>query len=299
MGLTIEQAIKSLTPLLEKEKLSIFVGSGASVDSGLPTWDGLIDLYIDICEQCNNDLPKDVQFTEIINDARMHKNRDLIRTVSVLKHELKELKSKNYNFDRYWKSELELKFGGAEPNDFHKMIVGTDYKYILTTNYDNLLEKTAKELKFSYLNFRSYSFKESDRIAQSLYENTPGIIHVHGTTSDISIDEFVLTSRDYYEIKKNNPGFRLVLQNIFLTYSILFYGYGGSDPHLEELLEELNYFFNSSPRLPQYFIVLQKSKVDQILKRYKNINRTQIIEIEDFKEGLELLSRLREIAPRK
>ena len=52
--LTAADASRILGGLLSEGKLSIFAGSGVSVDSGLPQWDGFIDKYITICEMLDH-----------------------------------------------------------------------------------------------------------------------------------------------------------------------------------------------------------------------------------------------------
>ena len=53
--LTLEQGIKVLSEELQNERLIAFVGSGISVDSGLPTWDGFLDSFIGFCRQTKKD----------------------------------------------------------------------------------------------------------------------------------------------------------------------------------------------------------------------------------------------------
>lgn len=56
MQLTMTEALPIMEKLLSERKLSIFAGSGISVDSNLPAWDGFIDRYIEICEELNASL---------------------------------------------------------------------------------------------------------------------------------------------------------------------------------------------------------------------------------------------------
>ena len=82
--LTVANTSRILEGLLAEGKLSIFAGSGVSVDSGLPKWDGFIDKYISICEMLNQSIPDDLKFTKIIEDAKIHKGKDLIGRISVM-----------------------------------------------------------------------------------------------------------------------------------------------------------------------------------------------------------------------
>ena len=63
------EALPIMKRILSEGKLSIFAGSGISVDSGLPTWDGFVDKYINICMKLNNGIDSSLQFEDIINVA--------------------------------------------------------------------------------------------------------------------------------------------------------------------------------------------------------------------------------------
>lgn len=95
MELEPSKALKIMKELLAKGRLSLFAGSGISVDSGLPTWDGFIDDYINACEKLNDTLKdsKDqeyLRFDDIIEDAKAQKDKDLLSTISALKEKVKE-----------------------------------------------------------------------------------------------------------------------------------------------------------------------------------------------------------------
>ena len=50
MLIDLDKGIKILSEKLAKQELIIFVGSGISVDSGLPTWEGFLEKFIDMAE---------------------------------------------------------------------------------------------------------------------------------------------------------------------------------------------------------------------------------------------------------
>ena len=168
MQLTMTEALPIMKGLLSERKLSIFAGSGISVDSKLPAWDGFIDKYIEICEELNDSLDPSLQFTDIIADARTSKNRDLISTITALKDKVKECKDHGINTD-FCDDELNALFYAAIPNEYHEHIISTDYKHIITTNYDSLLEKAAKKLGYKALLTRSYSYTEQQNLSIAVY----------------------------------------------------------------------------------------------------------------------------------
>ena len=243
MHLTTSQALPIMKKLLKKGKLSLFAGSGISVPSGLPTWDGFIDKYIEICDALNKSLPDSMKFTDIIVDSKSHKSKNMIETITALKDKVKECKQRGINTD-FCENKLNQLFYAASPNKYHQLIISTNYRHIITTNYDSLLEKAAEELNYYDLLTSSYSYTEQQNLSIALYSGKTAIIHAHGKITDIKLDQFVLTKDDYLSIMKHNQGFRLIINSIFLTSSVLFVGYGGSDPHFEDIISDLNMTLN-------------------------------------------------------
>ena len=92
----------------------------------------------------------------------------------------------------------------------------------------------------------------------------------------------------------------MALQTLFFSNSVLFVGYGGSDPHFEDFMEDIAHSLNwsTNDKLPRAFLALQKDKVGEVLNKYKGRLRTDIIELDTYEETTKLLKRLQLIAPR-
>lgn len=298
--LSVTDALPIMRQLLDEGKLSIFAGSGISVDSGLPAWDGFIDEYIKICKRLNQIIPDRMKFSDIIEDAEKNKGKDLIGTVTVLKDKVRECKNKGVNTD-FCDDKLNSLFYAAEPNPYHKMIVSTNYRHIITSNYDSLLEKAAEDAGYYELLTRSYSYTEQQNLSIAVYAGKTAIIHAHGKIADIKLDQFVLTKDDYLSIMKHNPGFRLIINSIFLTSSVLFTGYGGSDPHFEDIISDLNMTLNwssDSEELPRSYIMLRKDKVSPIREFLNDKYRVEIIVFDDYDQMKSFLNELAKHCPR-
>jgi len=306
--LNLDDGIERISNEMKKRRLIVFVGSGISIPdpSNLPDWDGFITEFIHLCKTIGRLLPQEVQvtFNNLLSDAESRKTRDPLKVASVLRDHLKDLdKNRTINvnlqqrFER-WFSEL---FASRDPNKYHELIASTDFPYILTSNYDTLIEKAFENSEsFSDLSLQSYSFVEADSIAAALFSKDFAIIHVHGVFSSVSLDNIVFTSEDYTKmLRRRYPGFTMCMQNLFSNYSTLFIGYGGSDPHLEDLLEEQAFNMNYSNRqLPQNYLVSLANKTDKVIENYKRKRRTEIIAINDYSDYEVLLHRLAALHPR-
>ena len=300
MQYKMTEALPIMKRILSEGKLSIFAGSGISVDSGLPTWDGFVDKYINICMKLNNGIDSSLQFEDIISDANKSKGKNLISTISALKGKIKEIENRGVNTD-FCADELNSLFYTVEPCEYHKYIVSTNYRHIITTNYDSLLEKAAEAEGYWSLLTRSYSYCDQQNLSIAIYSGKTAIIHAHGKISDIKLDQFVLTEDDYRSIMKHNPGFRLIINSIFLTNSVLFVGYGGSDPHFEDIISDLNMTLNwgnAGDDLPRCYIMLRKDKVTPIREFLNDKHRVDIITFDDYSQMKEFLKDLADAYPR-
>jgi len=302
MKLSVTTATSELGLMAERQKLVVFVGSGISVPSGLPTWDQMLLNFIEFCRDLQRHLPDPDRFDDLLADAEAQKDKYPARVASVLKRRLQEIQAEDvanvYGFFQDW---FRDSLSGGQPNDYHKSLVSTAYPVILTTNYDNLLERAASDVGFTELRLNSFTFIEADKVAAALYEHRPSIIHVHGDMNRVALGDFIFTAEDYLQIKRNHPGFTMALQSIFLNYSVLFVGYGGSDPHLEDFMEEISYFlqWSSLKTLPKYYLTLLKGKAGAVLDKYKKLLRTNLVLLDSYEQTQELLDGIQSAAPRR
>ncbi len=307
--LNLDEGIEKLSSEMKKRRLVVFVGSGISIPppSNLPDWDGFVTEFIQFCKSIGRLLPHDVKdtFSNPFLDAESRKAKDPLKVASVLRDYLKYLdKNRTINvnlqqrFDR-WFSKL---FVSRSPNSYHELIASANFPYILTSNYDTLIEKAFENSEFfSDLPLQSYSFVEADAIAAALFSADFAIIHTHGVFSNVSFENIVFTSEDYIKmLRRRYLGFIMFMQNLFSNCSTLFIGYGASDPHLDDLLEEQAFHmnYNINKRLPQNFLVSLAGKADRVMENYKKMRGTEIITINDYDDYEVLLQCLAERHPR-
>ena len=100
---------------------------------------------------------------------------------------------------------------------------------------------------------------------------------------------------------KHNPGFRLIINSVFLTSSVLFTGYGGSDPHFEDIISDLNITLNwssNNAELPRSYIMLRKDKLSPIREFLNDKFRVEIIAFNDYEQMKNFLKDLAKACPR-
>lgn len=299
---TVAEALPELQQLLRAKRLVLFAGSGISVDppASLPTWDGLLDKFIDWCGVLQPALPTDMRFEKLLLEARDHTQRRPVQVASALKDQLLEVERRqSRNLQNAFANWLIQTLTG-KPNAYHHAIAKTDYPLILTSNYDGLIEAAALENNLWQLHMTTYSYKDPDKVAAAMYVDEPAVVHIHGQLPDVALGDIVFTQKDYTRIRRDHPGFTTILHTVFIKYSSLFVGYGGSDPHLEQLLEDSAHYLKNStaPNLPQAYLVLRSDKVNAVLERYKMAFRTNIITVDKYEDALGLLESLQAGCPR-
>jgi SIR2-like domain len=308
--LTLTEGIEILKRELSRERLIVFVGSGMSMSepSKLPDWDSFIKSFIRHCKRIFDLLPPNAKesYIDLIKDAEIRSSERPIQVASVLNDTLKELdknKTLNINIEDSYKNWFIETFAGKPYNPNHKLITSINFPYILTSNYDMLLEKALEDFpEFESLSLKSYTFSEAEKIAASLFTKEFAIIHMHGKFQNIALDEIVFTSEDYSKmLRRSYPGFTMSIMNLFSNYSTLFIGYGGSDPHLEDVLEEqaFNLHYANNSGLPQNYMIALRSKVGEIYSKHKHKRRTRIIAIDSYNDYEVLLKSLQKDYPRK
>jgi hypothetical protein len=307
--LNLNEGIEKLSSEMKKRRLIVFVGSGISIPppSNLPDWDGFVTEFIQLCKSIGRLLPLEVKVTynNLLLDAESIMAKDPLKVASVLRDFLKDLdknRTVNVNLQQRcerWFSEF---FASRSPNSYHELIASTNFPYILTSNYDTLIEKAFENSNFySDLSLQSHSFDEADVIAAALFSKDFAIIHIYGVFSSVSLENIVFTSEDYTKmLRRKYPGFTMCMQNLFSNYSTLFIGCGGIDSHLEDLFEEqaFNMNYNKNKRLPQNFLVSLAGKADRVMENYHKKRNTEIITINDYDDYEFLLQRLAERHPR-
>ena len=269
-----EYFVAEISKKIFSRKCDLFVGSGISSESNVPSWCELLrPLAKNIGIEINNndDLPMIAQY--IVNSNSGNKN--VIYNLIVDKY------GKKYPLNRY-----------------HNAIAGFGINTVWTTNYDLLLEDC-----FDPRNPRK--IRRDNDLSKPSYTNDIEIIKIHGS-ADGDMDDVVLTKQEYDEVLFNKPVIAQRLRDSFIQRSFLFIGYGYRDPDIRRLMIEAAK--QSSQSSQDHYIILTKptqgsketkTAFEQRRKRFdlwvKELNRIGIRELV-VKDYDELEDVLKEIA---
>lgn len=183
-----------------RDRLVIFVGAGTSIPSGMPSWSEAVDK---ILKYLGNSIDE-ADFLKIpqyyYNEYGKNNYVDLMRRI--------------------------FKYGNnLYPRAIHHKILKFRTKYIITTNYDHLLEQalTDENQIFDVISHdKELAYGTADR----------KLIKMHG---DFEHDNFVLKEDDYLHYSHS---FRLLethIKSLIAGNVVLFLGYSFSDPDLKQI----------------------------------------------------------------
>lgn len=208
----------------QDNKLVLFIGAGFSKFSEtelvkIPTWSELIS---DLKDELG--LPDETDFLKIA-----------------------QLYYLKYGENSYVKK-VKATIRDLDPSPFHKALFELNPHYIITTNWDGLLEKTAQDIGLAY------DLVSSDvDLAQSYLDKK--IIKMHG---DFRKNNFVFKEDDYLQYSQNFPLIENFIKGIFSTSTVLFLGYSYSDYDLKQIVSWVTTISKATPR--KY--LLQKNNDD-------------------------------------
>ena len=190
-------------------RLVIFVGAGTSIPSGFPSWSQAID-----------------EMRERMDDSKDDANKNEVKNsddfLKIPQYYYNEHGKNNYValMRKIFKHQKNL-----SPHEIHKKILKFRVKYIITTNYDNLLKKAADNNQ----QLIDVAAQDSD-LAYGIADKK--IIKMHG---DFDHDNFVLKEDDYLSYSEH---FRLIetyIKALIAGNVVLFLGYSFSDPDLKQI----------------------------------------------------------------
>ncbi|MFX1555559.1 MAG: SIR2 family protein, partial [Promethearchaeota archaeon] len=210
-----------------QEKTVLFVGAGLSMRAGLPSWPDLLRQMLDWSEKRGVDLTNRAELESHIEDGK------LLLVAEEMRERLGGEKFRTFMRETFQK--LDLK-----PTDTHLLLPEIPFTAVLTSNYDTLLE-SAYTLAQSGEAPHVFTHVEYPELSAALRSGEFYVLKVHGTIDRIGT--VVLGRGDYRKVMYANSAYRRHIETLFSTQTVLFLGFGLTDPDLLLLLEELRVAF--------------------------------------------------------
>lgn len=216
--------IQSIRNAKDNDSLTVFIGAGfskfAETDTiKFPSWEELMMPF-----------KKDLQTTET----------DYLKVAQLYAIEFGE-----YRLYEKLKDIIPLH---ANPSDLHIELFNLKPRYVITTNFDNLLEKTINEQGLIYDIIKS----DEDFVKSTLPQK---LIKIHG---DLDSHNIVFKEDDYLNYADNRPLLDNFLRHILSSTTVLFLGYSYGDNNIKQISKWIEKQSKVSP--PRLMLKLEENK---------------------------------------
>ena len=262
------QIPKDLSEIIRKGECVLFVASGLSTKvvrknrKRLPGWKDFLLELLAWCQQNRvtfNSEPEEI-------DEMIQKGNYLMAA-----QELQEIISNN-EFSEFLNSVFrDVK---VKPTNNHISLTKIPFRAILTTNYDTLIEG-AYALSNDGRLPNKYTQNDLSAALSPLRKKEFFIFKMHG---DIDrVETIILGNRSYNSLLHKSPEYLSFLEILFTTQTVLFVGFGGSDPDLDYVIDKLSTVFSRT--LNKHYLLAPSKKFNFTEKRRLLIDkRLEVLE---------------------
>lgn len=243
---------KELIEKIAQKKCVLFVGSGLSVGAGYPDWYGLM---LKMIEKAKDSAP-----VEDLKDLQSSLEKgDYLQIASYFREQVSSQEYHNFLLSIFASDE-------KRPTENHLRIVRLPLPFIVTTNYDKLIESAYYEVHKLMAPVRHH--KSAD-LGTLIASDKFFIFKSHGIIDNL--ETIILTRNDYNQLIYDNQAYRKFIETLFLTKTLLFLGFSLNDPDFNLFSEYLAYIFKG--KMPRSYALLTGVSNLQMrtLERERNI----------------------------
>lgn len=261
---------KELSESLEKRELTLFIGSGLSIGSGLPGWYQLIS---ELAKRIDYELPpaKWITGDALIDAAQAYINERSLN-----------------NLVRFLRSELDTTH--RQPTKVHEAIARLPISLVFTANYDDLLERAFRDAGKRV----NLVVEDDDITLMSNSSNEVNIIKMYG---DLDRPNTIVLARQQYEqFFLKRPQIVKLLETELGRSAMLYLGWSHTDPHFNLLFGETLNRFGSLMR-SGYAVTFDFPETKRRELERKQIDVIQLANVDD--KNSELAAWLNNLLPIK
>jgi SIR2-like domain len=160
----------------------------------------------------------------------------------------------------------------AKTGRAHELAAEINFRAYLTTNYDGFLEEAYSRLHGVAL--QKYYERTILNVWEAWRQREKFIFKLHGDISDP--ETLILGTRSYERVMGGDNLYISCLENIISNASVLFVGFGGSDPDLDSITSRVAQF---DGRLKRHWMVVPQGELPVLkAKRLANDRGIRVVE---------------------
>ena len=223
----------------------VYVGAGASIPVGLPSWHKFLKECLERAESANPSKEKWILLNSLL------KQGDFLTCAELLQKEIGP-SLESYVWDTFGEADM--------PSPIHHAIARIPFSLAITSNYDRLLESSYSSSP------NVWTWRNPEAIFRSFKQGRFAVIKVHGNVGDGQ--SLVLTKtqyRDLMDLNKNRT-FNDSLTILLSSKTFLFVGSSLRDHDLLRLMDDAKLTFGNS--FGPHFAILFEGEADQLFIQY-------------------------------
>jgi SIR2-like protein len=223
-----------LAAAVRRNRAVLFVGAGLSSAAGLEPWSALAARL-----EAALDLPKELHprtADEYLDIAQWY--RDAAGRPGSPLPPLEELIRQRYADDT----------ADVRPTLAHYLLLSLPFRYVVTTNYDELLERALRAQRRSFRKIARDADVPGTGGSDELY-----VVKLHG---DASAGPIVLSRDDYDDFFHAHPAMALLLEGLLLNQTFVFVGYSLRDPNFRQIYNRIARMLDTEKR-PTYSLAYE------------------------------------------
>lgn len=240
-----EKLRREIKRIINQKGTVLFIGSGISTWSGLPTWGRLMEEMADYIDK------KGISSDEI---------RKYAFTQPLLAADFGCAELTNEEFEVFIKA--SCKYKEAKPHMIHNLITNLGPNCYITTNYDDLIEQTLKNKRLvqKYNIVTNNDPMKCGSIIQ--LKSDYFIFKPHGDLD--KPNSIILSGEQYNNLYNNGDKYYTYrsLETLLLTRNVVFLGFGLKDPDFLNIMGKIRNEFSRNP-ITHYAIMADVSESEQ------------------------------------
>jgi hypothetical protein len=169
----------------------------------------------------------------------------------------------------------------ARPTLAHYLLLSLPVRLVLTTNYDDLIERALLGLK----RYPVRVVSEAD-VARTALDEGVCVVKLHGDAE--AADNIVLCRDDYEEFFDRRPAMSLLLRGLMLNHTFLFLGYSLRDPNFRTMFGEVGRMLREGRR-PAFATTFDAdSSAGELIREQWRQKNLELISITDGERSVAL-----------